>query len=451
MGQQYRPSVNYYDTNPEDLYVPTTNGSVNTMPKINNNVKHQSISSQLPKCNLGSIPEPRNPYTGEPLYERSNLYTMPTQDTLANLENDINCLFDDCAPSNSSNKVDSSFSKDDYVKPIINTGNLIVNNLKKKEKQEYIEEHMLVVDSGDRNIVKFPNPFDYRVYFNSQYDDANIQRIFEHVKSISLETAVLPDKYYFTKTNIPLIDNDVNIIKIIDNTLRNTSIELSSIDISGTFFIIDVNDVLNETRYTRKIKFALETAYPDMILNSYEYTFTFDQSVENGIPSDICGANPIYPESVEQYSVQNVSLMKNKYNILNIDEFTYVNEFSTSDALAKSFAVLFMDTKCNNAHYAKTKMKGKVFNDDTLGTINRLSIRLCDHTGIQLKNSYENYLDYEVPRNKLCTCFTDSDGTFKRDYRCSCSYFRHPHYHPFQNTLIFKITTWEQMLNTEIF
>ena len=143
--------------------------------------------------------------------------------------------------------------------------------------------------------------------------------------------------------------------------------------------------------------------------------------------------------------------MKNKFNLLNIDEFSYVNEFSTNDALAKSFAVLFMDTKCNDAHYAKTKMKGKEYNNDSLGTINRLSIRLCDHTGTQLKNSFENYLDQEVPKNRLCTCYTESTGVFVRDYRCSCSYFRHPYYHPFQNTLIFKVVTWEQKLNQDIF
>ena len=444
MDPYYRPEQNYYDTNPEDLY---TSAPIVRQPKP----RQKKIIKKEPPCDVGQMPRPRDPYKGEPMSEHVGTHIMPTHDTIFSLQQDIDCLFDDqCAPANSSNKVDASYARDDYKKPVVKTDALIVNNIKEKKTLEYTEEHMLIIDSGDRNTVKFPNPFDYRVYFNTQYDDANIQRVFENVKSISLETAVLPDKYYFTKVNATLSSEDDSTVHDITDISRNATFVLTSTDVSGTFVVIDVNDVLSGTRFSRKIKFAVETAYPTLITKTFEYIFTFDAN-GSALPANVHDSATTYPPYIQIYEVQTFSLMKNKFNLLNIDEFSYVNEFSTNDALAKSFAVLFMDTKCNDAHYAKTKMKGKEYNNDALGTISRLSIRLCDHTGKQLKNSYENYLDAEVPKNRLCTCFTESTGVFVRDYRCSCSYFRHPYYHPFQNTLIFKVVTWEQGLNQDIF
>jgi hypothetical protein len=446
MDSYYRPDRNIYDTNPEDLY--------NSAPIVRQSKEKKITRKPIRKddtCNLGSMPVPRNPLKGNSLTGYVGTNKMPTYDSIHSLEQDIDCLFaPDCAPANSSNKVDESYAKDDYHPPVAKTDSLIVNNIKEKKTQEYVEEHMLIIDSGDRNTVKFPNPFDYRVYFNTQYDDANIQRVFENVKSISLETAVLPDKYYFTKVNGTLEVDDDTTIKNLTDADRNTSFTCTSSDVSGTFVVIDVNDIIVSTTGTRKIKFAVETEYPTTITKNFEYIFTYD-APSGTVPIDVHSSSPSYPANIQIYEVQTFSLMKNKFNLLNIDEFSYVNEFSTNDVLAKSFAVLFMDSKCNDAHYAKTKMKGKEYNNDSLGTVNRLSIRLCDHTGIQLKNSYGNYIDYEVPKSRLCTCYTDSNGVFQRDYRCSCSYFRHPYYHPFQNTLIFKVITWEQSLNQEIF
>ena len=52
---------------------------------------------------------------------------------------------------------------------------------------------------------------------------------------------------------------------------------------------------------------------------------------------------------------------------------------------------------------------------------------------------------------KRCTCTTDSNGYFTRDYSCPCTYFRHRYYQKFQNTLIFKIGVIEPNIDKTIF
>lgn len=428
MNRSY-PKRNIYDINPEEVFN-TFQPEYDEHP-VNKKQERRTISRK-----------------------KHNLSNLPDQNTINELEQSINHLFttSECPthnPPHITNKVDKSYGDDDYKEPTIDTKILKVQNVK-ETPLEYIDEHTIVIDSVDRNIEKYPNPFDYRVYFNSQYDDANIQHVFENVKSISLEVGVLPEKYYYTKTNVSVSEDDDLTIRNLTSSLRNTEIDLTSVDVSGTFVVVDVNDVLSGSRFTRKVKFARKTPYPDMVIDTYEYSFTFD-AIDSELPPDVHDSNTTYPINIQKFTLQDFNLLKNKYNVLNTDEFTFVNPYSTNDVIAKSFALLFIDTKCNGAYYAKTKMNGKIFLDDSLGTLSRLTIHLCDYTGKQLSNSFENNIDLEVPRNKLCTCYTDEEGVFVRDYRCSCSYIRHPLYHPFQNTLIFKVKTWNRMIDQEIF
>ena len=425
-NQFYRPQRNIYDSNPEAMFY-----------------SNQSQYTQEPEKR-----KPRKQKHDQPQYTEP----LPTMESFNELQKDIDCLFTNPNHEikNATNRVNESYAKDDYKDPVAKTDDLIYNNVKSVKPNVYLDEDQIIIDSVDRNISKYPNPFDYRVYFNSQYDDANIQRVFENVKSLTLETAVLPEKYYFIKTDVSLNSVDNDIVKSLLTTDRNTSFNLSSIDVSGSFVTIDVNDVLTNSRYQRKIKFAIETTYPNMVIDTYEYIFSFDAD-SGSLPTNIHDSNTTYPEYLQKYTVQDFTLFKNRFNLLNIDEHTYVNEYSTNQEIAKSFAIMFIDTKCNDAYYSKTKTQGLVFSDDNLGTVSRLSLHICDNRGTQLKTSAENYLDYEIPRTKPCTCYNDSNGVFIRDYRCSCTYFRHPYYVHFQNTLIFKIKSYQKAIDQEIF
>lgn len=419
--------------NPEDLYTQKP-VYTNVMPgyeddEYTSNIRQLSQRHHVPQYQMQSMPQ------------------MPS---LNSIEDDIENLL----VSNIVSK-DRDHEDDDghIINKDYNTSSLIENNITEKKYVEGLQDHYVVIDSSDRDITKYPNPFLYKVYFNSfASNDASITRNFSKVKSVKLESGILPTKYYFLKQDIALDSADDLIVSRAIDTSRNEMINLTTEDVSGTFAIIDVVDVLNDagTVFTRRIKFAPETTYPEIITKAYEYTFTFN-SDSGELPADVHASSPSYPTYIQQYLLQTYSLMTNKYNLLYIDELEYANEYSTNDALGKSFSVMFPDCANTNVYYTTSKFKDKVYKFSNLGNINKMSISLRNHDGVQLKNSEDNYVDTDVPNNKLCTCGTDNNGYFKRDYRCACSYFRHPLYHYFQNTLIFKIKAYDINLDKEIF
>lgn len=86
-----------------------------------------------------------------------------------------------------------------------------------------------------------------------------------------------------------------------------------------------------------------------------------------------------------------------------------------------------------------------------LGQINQMTISILNSNGNLIKNSKENYTDLNISKSKTCTCTTDSNGYFIRNYSCVCTYFRHPFYQKFQNTLIFRIGVIEPNIDKNIF
>jgi len=384
-----------------------------------------------------------------------HLNTMPTESSMQLLENDVNDLFNSIqAPDlDRTNLVGDEYDDEDgpTIDKDFDTSHLIENNITEKKTDEVLQDHFVVVDSIDRNIDKYPNPFSYKVYFNAfDSNDANITRNFDRVKSVKLESAVLPINYYFLKRSLTLDVSDYLTVRYLEDVSRNEFFDLSSTDISGSFAVIDVIDTLNDTVFTRCIKFAVETTYPTAITKVYETSFTFDADGES-LPIDVHDSNTTYSAAIYEYSVQTFNLMENKYNLLYVDEFSYANEYSTNEAVKQSFSIMFPDCKNTHVYYTTSKFNDKSYKFNNLGHINKMTISIRDPTGTQLKNSYENYLDLIVPRTKTCQCGTDSDGYFVRDYRCACSYFRHPFYHHFQNTMVFKIQAYEINIDKKIF
>lgn len=334
---------------------------------------------------------------------------------LDSIQTEIDSMF------SSDNKVDSSYDDNNYTfERRINTDKLLVNNVTKKQVNETLQDYYIVIDSNDRDINRYPNPFSYVVFFNDFVNsgNANIQRSFQNVKNIKLETGILPTKYYYTKTDATLFPNDLNII--FDNSNNPNPFTLSF----GTYCLIIRTDT--------HIKIAKVSEYPDLV------TQTFDINISN--------------RTVKQYDLKNYSLTCNKYHLLYIDEFSYANEYATNNEVAKSFSILFPDnTRGHNVFYVTSRFKDKEFKLQNLSSINKFTINIADYNGNVLKNSADDYTDKDVGLSKQCTCRTNTDGYFIRNYACACTYFRHPYYHHFQNTLIFKVLQYEKDIDKEIF
>jgi hypothetical protein len=444
--------------NPEDIYKPGPLYGYENQPTLYNDIDDvDDYTMNIVDENLQNLDfiKGQNNLHAIPSY---HLQTMPQMSSIDLLEKDINSLIDPMLCSNDENMGNNELNEEEYINDTdhkfdkqFDTSHVLQNNITKKKVEEVLQDYFVVIDSSDRDVDKYPNPFSYKVYFDSfASTDASITRNFDKVKSITLETAILPTKYYFLKQDVTLSCNDDVLVRSLTDASRNEFFDLTSTDVNGSFALVDVIDSLLDTQYTRKIKFAIKTTHPNIIMSTYEYVFTFD-AVNGELPSDVHDSNTTYPSIITKYIMQTFSLMNNKYNLLYLDEFSYTNEYSTNDAVGKSFSIMFPYTTNTNVFYTTCKFKDKVFKFSELGKVNKMTISIRDHNGNQLKNSFASYVDLDVPRTKTCTCVNDADGYLVRDYRCSCSYFRHPHYQHFQNTLIFKISTYEINIDKEIF
>ena len=438
--------------NPEDLYSQKTTFK-NAMDGYDDDVD-DLYSSSIKNVNRKQTRQTSTQSKQHiPQYQTQS---MPQMSSLTSLEQDINSILEpDVRKPSSKIPVFDEEPVTGVISKNYDTSNLIANNISERKFNESIQDHYVVIDSSDRDATKYPNPFSYKVYFNTSYaaNDANIHRSFDKVKSVKLESGILPTKYYYLKQDISLSIADDATVRVLTDVSRNEMFSLTSVDVSGSFAVIDVTDALSSGVYTRRVKFAEETTFPNIINKVYEYTFTFNATGTNSdeLPSDPHTSSPSYPIYIQQYLLQTYNLINNKYNLLYIDELEYANEYSTNDALSKSFAVMFPDCTNNNVYYVTSKFKDKNFNFNNLGNVHKMTISIRDQNGVQLKTAYDNYVDTDVPNEKLCTCGTDANGYFVRDYRCACSYFRHPFYHHFQNTLIFKIRAFEIGIDNEIF
>ena len=102
-------------------------------------------------------------------------------------------------------------NNNEFAKP-----KLIYNNISDKVSIDVLVEYVIIIESIDRDIEKYPNPFRYKVQFNpvAQTKDAYIYKTFENVKYIKLETAILPRKYSYSKNDITAITIETTIINL---------------------------------------------------------------------------------------------------------------------------------------------------------------------------------------------------------------------------------------------
>lgn len=312
---------------------------------------------------------------------------------------------------------------------------LIHNNVAENPMIENLIEYTLVVDSGDRDITKYPNPFDYKVLFspNSNTKDAYINRTFENVKYIKLETGILPRRFNFTRTDMSFNVTDRTTL-LNSGTLRasNTVFTLT-FDPSSNFAVIE--DTLESS--VRRITFAVTKPYPELIDTTYEFNYNTNTSTVI---------------SAYKYVLSTDSLENDKFLLLKIDEYQDVNEMATNQEVSRCFSIMFPDFVNGNFFYTDTHYVDKIFRFSSLGNIKNFTIKIQNSKGVQLKtNEYSDFLDKHLDTSVDYQDTKDATGATVRDYRSKTNYIRHPLYDKFQNTLLFKIGVVENDIDKGIF
>jgi hypothetical protein len=325
-----------------------------------------------------------------------------------------------------------------------NKPNLIYNNISDKISVDILVEYVIMIESIDRDIEKFPNPLKYRIYFNpvAQTQDAYIYRTFENVKYIKLETAILPRKYSYFRKDITSLTKDYS-------TLINTNWKINdnfTLDISNNYTIIE-DYIENNIRY---IKYGITKPLPETIDKVYElqYKLQYDASKNIILQYDI--SKNIFI-TLYEFQLIDLSLENEKFLLLNIDEIKDTNDMATNIEISNSFAILFPDYVNGDFFYTNTQGVDKIYRFSQLGNIKSLTINITDYEGKDFNTqSYKMFTDSHISKNKKCICKVSNNGEIIRDYGCSCSYIRHPYYKKFQNTLLFKIGVIENDIDKSI-
>jgi hypothetical protein len=173
-------------------------------------------------------------------------------------------------------------------------------NIAESVASENVNEYVIIIDSSDRNISLYPNPFKLKAFF-SQSDDTtrlNIPKNFENVKFLRIENVILPRNYFLTKYSI-------------------AGISLSTFDLIANDPVIPANDkaaliavsteILNNTTISNDVNSPLTTPTIQTVkvinLKLYSYTVTITNNNKSGIytivyPNDITYNDTLYSKKL---------------------------------------------------------------------------------------------------------------------------------------------------------
>lgn len=360
-----------------------------------------------------------------------------------------------------------------------------------KDFIERLCQYGINVDSADRNIISFPNPFQYNIIFNGdKYSNQPIiQKKFKDIKYLKLETISLPDQYsikkeilstdppsdlnygnlytYFdthyseiqlnTIYEIPLSDPDAYYIPVSKyiNWTYTTTINDSTIIFKQNQSYKDSNSNLTIDEYTTIYNY-INKNYNTLVNGTYtipsiDYPVIINHIQINWIINYIMNDNPdtLNGDSSIVYEINNTGSY-NKYYIdttkkISNDRFfyVYVPEIKSQNYTTSSDNVTFIVNCTGTNDYTLLNNVYPTFmfyKDSNLENANKYTVKITDRYG---KVYAVNNLDYNA-NIENCNCQNEID------YSCRCTYIRNPYYVKLQVSLQFKFGTFEDDLYKDL-
>jgi len=412
---QFNSVINFNNNTLNNMQSNTINENPNypvrQVPGFDEFIQHRN-----PSLNVGmsALPVPNPTILPNQLQNSLDLLAQTNQLSISNMNKRSNML--DNSKIINSNEIDEQYEKIQGIADPFTPYNQFenpsayFNNFNGEGRSDIIREYICHINSIDRDINKYPNPFNFLVKFAPGPTDtgASISRNFENIRYVKVETAVLPRKYFVIKTKLNYNDPEiVNLFNIFNLPSSNQIID-------NKFVII----------YSSS--------------NSINYT---DYNSDIAIPVLICyeciNNNGIY--TTYKYEMSNMSLENDKYSILYLNDINDVSQFSTDLALSKAFNVLYPDAVYGDSLYIDCRYADKIYKYSNLGNMTRMMLRITNSMGKDLTTNLIAQ-DFDVPsiNSTTCTCITDNYGNISRDYTCICNYIRHPRYVKNQLDLMFK-------------
>lgn len=124
-----------------------------------------------------------------------------------------------------------------------NQNNMLHNNVSQRVLNEYVTEYGAMLDSYDRNRDAFQSPFNMRVTFgNKSYPEPKMERAYENVKYITLNSVILPRSLAIDTSHGPDLYPTGSLLAGTD-VVQSSDImtQLSN----HSFLILDINEIGN--------------------------------------------------------------------------------------------------------------------------------------------------------------------------------------------------------------
>jgi hypothetical protein len=278
-----------------------------------------------------------------------------------------------------------------------------------------LAQYGINVDSSDRDISAYPNPFQFNIIFNGNQFNVQpvIQRKYKDIKYLKLETLTLPDKYTLTKESLTL-DTDYNTIHLYYSIHYSTS---------------SINDINTITLSSSTVTLRIVS----IIVNNTNWTINY---IINDDPSNVF--------EIDQGTTYNKYYINNKKRLSNTDTFfVYIPELRSQNFTTNNDDVTFFIKSTGTNDYTLLNNiypTFRWFKDSSLENVNKLSIKITDRYGKVFK---VDNLDKNANLDQ-CDCNDEND------FACRCSYIRNPYYSKFQVGIQFKFGIFEDELFKEL-
>lgn len=284
-----------------------------------------------------------------------------------------------------------------------------------KEQTDKLVEHGINIDSADRDIKVFNNPFEFNIIFNGSKDSIApiIQKKYKDIKYIKLETLTLPNVYTLAKTALTL------------DTVHG-SIQ-TYLDVNYTF--LNINENINIP--TASLNITIVSIYID------------PTTPTNWIINYIINNDPSIVYEIDQGTTYN-SYQLNTNKKISDDRmfYVYIPEIASRNYTTSQENVTFICTATGTNDYTLLNNIHPTFifaKDSLLQNALRYTVKISDKYGKPYK---VDNLDLNANLDS-CSCQETID------YSCRCSYIRNPYYIKFQVNLQFKFGTFEDNIFKE--
>lgn len=181
----------------------------------------------------------------------------------------------------SANKFNNAFSPGRTILDKVDTTNrktIVHNNVNDNVMSERVVEYTINIDSADRDICTFPNPYSFTVKFNANSAVTENTKTYEHGKLVY-------DKQYFRGTPYPIINKEFRNVKYVKLEAALLP-QFGNIKLKKDCYVYDCDNKLIDDRY--------------IILNIDEFDDTQNKTYNTSDSSDRNAPNPfaqIYPDT----------------------------------------------------------------------------------------------------------------------------------------------------------